>query len=102
MGLQASPRMPTFVLPQAMRLQRSVKEMESWLEALEVELRVPIGDQNQAGLEELLGTQGELEAAVDRQARQAQALLGQARDFVQKGHRHTHDVEEQAQQLLQR
>lgn len=76
--------------------------MESWLEAMEVELRVPIEGQNQAGLEELLGTQGELEATVDRQARQAQALLGQARNFVQEGHCHAHHVEEQAQRLLQR
>lgn len=94
--------MPTFVLPQVLHLQGSVKEMESWLEAMEVELRVPIRGQNQAELEELLGTQGELEAAVDRQARQAQVLLGQARDFVREGHCHAHDVEEQAQRLLQR
>nr|KAF6487643.1 spectrin beta, non-erythrocytic 5 [Rousettus aegyptiacus] len=87
---------------EVLHLQRSVKEMESWLEAMEVELRVPIRGQNQAELEELLGTQGELEAAVDRQARQAQVLLGQARDFVREGHCHAHDVEEQAQRLLQR
>lgn len=102
MELQASLPMPTFVLPQVLHLRRTVKEMESWLEGMEVELRVPIRDQNQAGLEELLGTQGELEAAVDRQAKQAQALLGQARDFVREGHCHAHNVEEQAQRLLQR
>uniref|UniRef100_A0A452DXD2 Spectrin beta, non-erythrocytic 5 n=1 Tax=Capra hircus TaxID=9925 RepID=A0A452DXD2_CAPHI len=72
----------------ALRLRRSMEELESWLEPVELKLRVPIGGQDQPGLDELLGAQGELEAAVDRQVGQAQALLGQAQAqaYVQEGH----------------
>lgn len=94
--------MPTFVLLQALRLQRNVEELESQLEAMDVELRTPTGDQDQLGLEELLGAQGELEAAMDRQARQAQALLGQAQVLTREGYCLTQDVEERAQRLLRR
>ncbi|XP_037360039.1 spectrin beta chain, non-erythrocytic 5 [Talpa occidentalis] len=87
---------------EVLRVQRSVKELESWLGPVEAELTAPVGSQDQAGLEELLRAQGELEAAVDRQTRQAQALLGQAQDFMRKGHCLAQDVEEQTQQLLQR
>lgn len=94
--------MPTFVLPQVLCLRRSMEELESWLEAMEVELRAPTGGQDQLGLEELLGTQGELEAAVARRARRAQILLGQAQAFAREGHCLARDMEEQAQRLLQR
>lgn len=94
--------MPTFVLLQALRLRRNVEELESRLEAMDVELRTPIGNQDQLGLEELLGAQGELEAAMDRQARQAQALLGQAQALTREGYCLTQDMEEQAQRLLRR
>uniref|UniRef100_A0A671DN44 Spectrin beta, non-erythrocytic 5 n=1 Tax=Rhinolophus ferrumequinum TaxID=59479 RepID=A0A671DN44_RHIFE len=89
---------------EALRLRRNVEELESQLEAMEVELRTPTGDQDQLGLEELLGAQGKLEAAMDRQARQAQALLGQAQAqaFTREGYCLTQDVEERAQRLLQR
>ncbi|KAM7239689.1 hypothetical protein CapIbe_009184 [Capra ibex] len=89
---------------EALHLRRSMEELESWLEPMELKLRVPIGGQDQPGLDELLGAQGELEAAVDRQVGQAQALLGQAQAqaYVQEGHCLARDVEEQAQQLLQR
>ncbi|KAJ1079411.1 hypothetical protein K5549_021963 [Capra hircus] len=101
--LSASPP-HTLILLQALRLRRSMEELESWLEPVELKLRVPIGGQDQPGLDELLGAQGELEAAVDRQVGQAQALLGQAQAqaYVQEGHCLARDVEEQAQQLLQR
>lgn len=94
--------MPTSILPQALRLQRRVEELESWLEAMEVQLRAPIRSQDQLGLEELIGAQGELEAAVDRRARQAQALLGQAQAFPGEGHCLAQGTKEQAQRLLQR
>ncbi|XP_019500408.1 PREDICTED: spectrin beta chain, non-erythrocytic 5 [Hipposideros armiger] len=87
---------------EVLRLRRSMEELESWLEAMEVELRAPTGGQDQLGLEELLGTQGELEAAVARRARQAQILLGQAQAFAREGHCLARDMEEQAQRLLQR
>ncbi|XP_061286842.1 spectrin beta chain, non-erythrocytic 5 isoform X2 [Bos javanicus] len=89
---------------EALRLRRSMEELESWLEPVELKLRVPIGGQDQPGLDELLGDQGELEAAVDRQVGRAQALLGQAQAqaCVQEGHCLARDVEEQAQRLLQR
>lgn len=101
--LSASPP-HTLILPQALRLRRSVEELESWLEPVELKLRVPIGGLDQPGLDELLGAQGELEAAVDRQVRWAQALLGQAQAqaCVQESHCLARDVEEQAQRLLQR
>ena len=101
--LLASP-LHTRILPQALRLRRSMEELESWLEPVELKLRVPIGGQDQPGLDELLGDQGELEAAVDRQVGRAQALLGQAQTqaCVQEGHCLARDVEEQAQRLLQR
>uniref|UniRef100_G1MDF6 Spectrin beta, non-erythrocytic 5 n=1 Tax=Ailuropoda melanoleuca TaxID=9646 RepID=G1MDF6_AILME len=86
----------------ALHLRRSVEELESWLEALEVKLRAPVEDQDQPGLDELLGAQGELEAAVAGQARQAQWLLGQARVLTGEGHCLTQDVEAQARQLLPR
>ncbi|XP_055291885.1 spectrin beta chain, non-erythrocytic 5 [Moschus berezovskii] len=89
---------------EALHLRRSLEELESWLEPVELKLRVPIRGQDQPGLDELLGAQGELEAAVDRQVGRAQALLGQAQAqaCVQEGHCLARDVEEQAQRLLQR
>ncbi|XP_057162138.1 LOW QUALITY PROTEIN: spectrin beta chain, non-erythrocytic 5 [Ursus arctos] len=86
----------------ALHLRRSVEELESWLKALEVKLRAPVGDQDQPGLDELLGAQGELEAAVAGQARQAQWLLGQARVLTGEGRCLAQDVEDQARQLLPR
>ncbi|KAF5925525.1 hypothetical protein HPG69_001972 [Diceros bicornis minor] len=86
----------------ALRLRRSVEELESWLEPMEIELRAPLRGQDQPGLEELLEAQGELEAAVERQTRQAQALLGQAQAFIREGHCLLQGVEDQAQRLLQR
>ncbi|XP_053451516.1 spectrin beta chain, non-erythrocytic 5 [Nycticebus coucang] len=79
----------------ALHLQRGLEEIESWLEPVEVELRVPVRGQALTEVDELLEAQGELEAAVDRQARQAQAL-------VQEGHCLTQDSDEQARQLQQR
>ncbi|CAN0540377.1 unnamed protein product [Rangifer tarandus platyrhynchus] len=89
---------------EALHLRRSMEELESWLEPVELKLRVPIGGPDQPGLDELLGAQGELEAAVDRQVGRAQALLGQAQAqaCVQESHCLARDVEEQAQRLLQR
>uniref|UniRef100_A0A8C5UMU9 Spectrin beta, non-erythrocytic 5 n=1 Tax=Microcebus murinus TaxID=30608 RepID=A0A8C5UMU9_MICMU len=84
---------------EALRLRRSLEELESWLEPVEVELRAPVGDQALPGVGELLEAQGELEAAVDRRA---QALLGQTQAFAQEGHCLPRDTEEQARQLLQR
>ncbi|EHH63003.1 hypothetical protein EGM_15887 [Macaca fascicularis] len=87
---------------EALHLRQSMEELENWLEPIEVELRAPIGGQALPGVGELLGTQRELEAAVDKKARQAEALLGQAQAFVREGHCLAQDVEEQAQRLLQR
>lgn len=79
-----------------------MEDLESWLEPVEVKLRDPIGDQAQPELDELMGAQGELEAAVDRQAGQAQLLLGQAQVFTGEGRCLAQDVEDQARRLLQR
>uniref|UniRef100_H0XEK4 Spectrin beta, non-erythrocytic 5 n=1 Tax=Otolemur garnettii TaxID=30611 RepID=H0XEK4_OTOGA len=79
----------------ALYLRRGLEEMESWLEPVEVELRVPVRDQALPEMDELLEAQGELEAAVDRQARRAQAL-------VQEGHCLTQDSDEQARRLQRR
>ncbi|XP_031791592.1 spectrin beta chain, non-erythrocytic 5 [Piliocolobus tephrosceles] len=87
---------------EALRLRRSMEELENWLEPIEVELRAPTGGQALPGVGELLGTQRELEAAVDNKARQAEALLGQAQAFVREGHCLARDVEERARRLLQR
>lgn len=100
LGLSSSG--PPHVLLQALYLQRSVEELQCWLEPIEIKLRVPIMDQDQPGLDELLEAQGELEAAVDRQARQAQALLGQVQAFIQEDCCIAQDVEDQAQRLLHR
>ncbi|KAL4693113.1 hypothetical protein H8959_016923 [Pygathrix nigripes] len=80
---------------EALRLRRSMEELENWLEPIEVELRAPTGGQALPGVGELLGTQRELEAAVNNKARQAEALLGQAQAFVREGHCPARDVEEQ-------
>ncbi|KAK2103756.1 Spectrin beta chain, non-erythrocytic 5 [Saguinus oedipus] len=87
---------------EAQCLRRSMEELSSWLEPMEVELRAPIGGQALPGVGELLGAQVELEAAMDKKARQAEALLGQAQALVREGHCLAQDVEEQAWQLLQR
>lgn len=79
-----------------------MEELDSWLGPVEVRLRAPIGSADQLGLDELLGSQGELEAAVDRQARRAQTLLGQAQASVREGPCLAQAMEEQAQRLLQR
>ncbi|KAM8907210.1 spectrin beta chain, non-erythrocytic 5 [Lycaon pictus] len=103
--LQANSRRKAAALQEAckaLRLRRSVEDLESWLEPVEVKLRDPIGDQAQPELDELMGAQGELEAAVDRQAGQAQLLLGQAQVFTGEGRCLAQDVEDQARRLLQR
>ncbi|XP_078189296.1 spectrin beta chain, non-erythrocytic 5 [Callithrix jacchus] len=87
---------------EAQCLRRSMEELSSWLDPIDVELRAPIGGQALPGVGELLGTQVELEAAMDKKARQAEALLGQAQALVREGHWLAQDVEEQAWQLLQR
>ncbi|XP_032273432.1 spectrin beta chain, non-erythrocytic 5 [Phoca vitulina] len=86
----------------ALHLRQSVEELESWLEPVEVELSAPIGDPDQSGLDGLLGALGELEAAVDGQARRAWWLLDQARVLTGEGRCLAQDVEDQAQQLLRR
>ncbi|CAK7301658.1 Spectrin beta chain, non-erythrocytic 5 [Vulpes lagopus] len=103
--LQANSRRKAATLQEAckaLRLRRSVEDLESWLEPVEVKLRAPIGDQAQPELDELMGAQGELEAAVDRQAAQAQLLLGQAQVFTGEGRCLARDVEDQARRLLHR
>ncbi|XP_077736870.1 spectrin beta chain, non-erythrocytic 5 [Canis aureus] len=103
--LQANSRRKAAALQEAckaLRLRRSVEDLESWLEPVEVKLRDPIGDQAQPELDELMGAQGELEAAVDRQAGQAQLLLGQAQVITGEGRCLAQDVEDQARRLLQR
>lgn len=62
-----------------------MEELESWLEPVEVELSTPTRDRDPPGLEELLGAQGEREAAVGQQARRVPALLGRAQAFAQEG-----------------
>lgn len=96
------PGCPPHVFQQALSLQRSVEELGSWLEPVEAELRGPVVGQDLPAVDELLGAQGELEAAVDRRARRAQALLGQIQAFMREGRCFGPDLEEQAQQLLQR
>ncbi|XP_038962424.1 spectrin beta chain, non-erythrocytic 5 isoform X3 [Rattus norvegicus] len=85
-----------------LHLQRMLRELKNWLEPMEAELRAPVRSQDLPRVGELLGAQEELEAAVDRQARQVQELQGQAQACFQEGHRLAKDVEEQAGQLLQR
>ncbi|KAM5175969.1 spectrin beta chain, non-erythrocytic 5 [Callospermophilus lateralis] len=83
-------------------LQQSIEELESGLEPIEGQLKAPFTGQNLPGVGKLLGAQGELEVALDMQTRQAEALLGQAQTFKRDGYCLAKDVEEQAQQLLQR
>ncbi|XP_025775020.1 spectrin beta chain, non-erythrocytic 5 [Puma concolor] len=103
--LQANSRRKAATLQEAceaLRLRRSVEELESWLEPVEVTLRAPIPGRDQPGLDELLGAQGGLEAAVDRQAGQVQLLLGQAQVLTREGHCLAPDLEDRAQKLLRR
>uniref|UniRef100_A0A8D2AM26 Spectrin beta, non-erythrocytic 5 n=1 Tax=Sciurus vulgaris TaxID=55149 RepID=A0A8D2AM26_SCIVU len=87
---------------EVLHLQQRIEELESWLEPMEGQLKAPFGDQDLPGVGKLLGAQGELEAALDRQTRQAQALLDQAQTSERDGHCLTKDVEERARRLLQR
>ncbi|XP_077905876.1 spectrin beta chain, non-erythrocytic 5 isoform X4 [Ictidomys tridecemlineatus] len=87
---------------EVLHLQKSVEELESGLEPIEGQLKAPFTGQNLSGVGKLLGAQGELEVALDMQTRQAEALLGQAQTFKRDGYCLAKDVEEQAQQLLQR
>ncbi|XP_076983663.1 spectrin beta chain, non-erythrocytic 5 [Tamandua tetradactyla] len=86
---------------EALRLQRSLEELESCLEPVEAELRAALGEQDVPRVAELLGAQGELEAAVEGQARRARALLDQAQAFAKEGPCLAKDLEEQARWLLQ-
>lgn len=82
-----------------------LKELENWLEPMEAELKIPVRSQDLPRMGEFLGAQEaqeELEAAVDRQARQVQELQGQAQTCFQEGHCLAKDVVERARQLLQR
>lgn len=94
--------MLTYILPQALRLQRMLEELERWLEPTEAELRSPCRSQDPSRVGELLGAQGELEAAVDRQVRQVRELQRQAQACSQEGYCLIKGVEERAQRLLQR
>ncbi|XP_077655910.1 LOW QUALITY PROTEIN: spectrin beta chain, non-erythrocytic 5 [Urocitellus parryii] len=87
---------------EVLHLQQSVEELESGVEPIEGQLKAPFTGQNLPGVGKLLGAQGELEVALDMQTRQAEVLLGQAQTFKRDGYCLTKDVEEQAQQLLQR
>ncbi|XP_036040911.1 spectrin beta chain, non-erythrocytic 5 [Onychomys torridus] len=86
----------------ALHLQKMLERLESWLESIEAELRAPVKSQDLPRVGELLGAQGELEAAVDSQTRQVQELQGRAQACFQEGHCLAKGVEEQARQLLQR
>uniref|UniRef100_A0A4X2KK95 Spectrin beta, non-erythrocytic 5 n=1 Tax=Vombatus ursinus TaxID=29139 RepID=A0A4X2KK95_VOMUR len=86
----------------ALRFQRKAEEVERWLENLEEELRAPLGGQALAGVQELLATQAELEAAMEGQVGAVQALMDQARALGCGGHFRAGEAEEQAQRLLQR
>ncbi|XP_040602017.1 LOW QUALITY PROTEIN: spectrin beta chain, non-erythrocytic 5 [Mesocricetus auratus] len=86
----------------ALHLQKMLEKLESWLESVEAELRVPVKSQDLPGVGKLLGVQGELEATVESQTRQVQELQGQAQAYVQEGHSLAIGVEERAQQLLRR
>lgn len=90
------------ILPQALHLQKMLEKLESWLESMKAELRVPVKSQDLPGVGELLGKQGELEATVESQTRQVQELQGEVQACVQEGHCLAKGVEERAQQLLQR
>ncbi|XP_064148191.1 spectrin beta chain, non-erythrocytic 5 isoform X4 [Loxodonta africana] len=81
-------------------LQRSMEELESWLEPVEAKLRAPVGEQDLPGVGKLLEAQRDLEAAVDGQAQQARTMLAQAQAFAWE--EHCRDVEEQARLLFQR
>uniref|UniRef100_A0A8C7EU33 Spectrin beta, non-erythrocytic 5 n=1 Tax=Neovison vison TaxID=452646 RepID=A0A8C7EU33_NEOVI len=103
--LQANSRRKAAMLQvvcEALHLRRRVEELESWLEPVEVELRAPVRDQDQPGLDKLLGAQGELEATMEGQARQAQWLWGQAQVLTGEGLCLVQDVKDQALQLLRR
>ncbi|XP_006831957.1 PREDICTED: spectrin beta chain, non-erythrocytic 5 [Chrysochloris asiatica] len=84
----------------ALQLRRIMGELESWLEPVEAELQAPVGGEDLPGVGELLRALGDLEAAVDEQARQARTLLAQAQSFIGEGL--CLNVEEQAWLLLQR
>ncbi|XP_032199248.1 spectrin beta chain, non-erythrocytic 5 isoform X4 [Mustela erminea] len=103
--LQANSRRKAAMLQvvcEALHLRRRVEELESWLEPVEVELRAPVRDQDQPGLDKLLGAQGELEVTVEGQARQAQWLWGQAQVLTGESLCLAQDVKDQALQLLRR
>ncbi|XP_058149963.1 spectrin beta chain, non-erythrocytic 5 [Dasypus novemcinctus] len=85
---------------EALRLRRSLEELESCLETVQAELRAAGGGQDPSEGAELLRAQGELEAAVDGQARRARALLGQAQALAREGPCLAKDLEEQARRLL--
>ncbi|ERE70802.1 spectrin beta chain, brain 4-like protein [Cricetulus griseus] len=89
-------------LQMALHLQKMLEKLESWLESMKAELRVPVKSQDLPGVGELLGKQGELEATVESQTRQVQELQGEVQACVQEGHCLAKGVEERAQQLLQR
>ncbi|KAL1785833.1 spectrin beta chain, non-erythrocytic 5 [Sigmodon hispidus] len=86
----------------ALRLQKMLEKLDSWLKSTEAELRAPVKSQDLPGVGELLGMQRELETAIHSQTRQVQELQSQAQACSQEDHCLAKDVEERAQQLLQR
>uniref|UniRef100_A0A8C3S247 Calponin-homology (CH) domain-containing protein n=1 Tax=Chelydra serpentina TaxID=8475 RepID=A0A8C3S247_CHESE len=86
----------------ALRFQRSVEDMEKWLEDVESELKAPESSSDLVVLNNLLKKQGELEEDVANHRDRLQVLVNTAHEFQEEKHFLADEIQERVDQVVHR
>uniref|UniRef100_A0A8B9PGF4 Calponin-homology (CH) domain-containing protein n=1 Tax=Apteryx owenii TaxID=8824 RepID=A0A8B9PGF4_APTOW len=86
----------------ALHFQRSVEDMEKWLEDVENELKAPYSSNDLVVLNSHLKKQEELEADIAGHRDRLQELVTTAQEFQQEKHFLANELEDRVDQLVQR
>ncbi|XP_065259867.1 spectrin beta chain, non-erythrocytic 5 [Emys orbicularis] len=86
----------------ALRFQRSVEDMEKWLEDVESELKAPDSSSDLVVLNSLLKKQGALEEDVASHSDRLQVLVDTACEFQQEKHFLADEIQERVDQVVHR
>uniref|UniRef100_A0A8C8T063 Calponin-homology (CH) domain-containing protein n=1 Tax=Pelusios castaneus TaxID=367368 RepID=A0A8C8T063_9SAUR len=84
----------------ALHFQRSVEDMEKWLEEVETELKAPDSSSDLVVLNNLLKKQGELEEDVAGHRDRLQVLVDTAREFQQEKHFLADEIQDRVDQVV--
>lgn len=88
--------------PQALHFQRSVEDVEKWLEDVENELKAPYSSNDLVVLNSHLKKQEELEEDIAGHRDRLQELVNTAQEFQQQKHFLADELEDRVDQLVQR